>query len=645
MKTLTDKVAKEPVEIHLFELSHLWEFVAWLEQPRTALAFDTETSGLDIYARGFELRLAQFGDRNTSWVIPAKYKGVIEYAIRTAPRLTCHNSNHDLHTIDKHLGISLEDVQPKTIDTFILSHLIDPRNQLDGGVGHGLKNLSCHYVDFFADDGDSALKEVFKANGWTSNTGWSQIDVDDETYNRYAGLDTILLARVLDKLLPLAAPYSELVKFEHKLQLVCAKMERRGLLIDVPYTEQLLAELEAEVEEHNGELVRICRELGVAPLTPRGVRDVFDATFWALSMGGLRKRRPSKGKQYVDVSSSSNQVIVQGLLAMGETLKETTPSGALSVGKDVLNALCDVNMDGERLELREPNKLAVHVKAAKRASKWAEAYVRTMLDIRDENDRIHPKISSLKARTGRMAISRPPFQQLPSSGRKIRDCLIADPGKTLISCDYDQIEMRLLAGMAREQQMMNAIADGVDLHDMTATIIFGPDFTKKQRKLSKVVGFGKVYGAGAKTIAKQTGVLIKQAKEVIDGYDQAFPGIKEYSQELQDQAIKNDRLAIYSEIMGRFLPLDADRVYAALNYQIQGTAREVFAQALVRLDEAGLSSYLLLPIHDEVLAQAPIDRAEQVAKYIGAEVATKYKGVELSAEGDVIGERWGMAYA
>lgn len=645
MRTLTHRLGGGPVAIHFYEGDgDRAAFYAWLDQPRKILGFDTETCGLDIYSGDSKFcRLAQFGDDTSSWVIPARHLDVIQRGVRQAKHLVMHNAPHDVHTADRHLGLPLEEVHTKTIDTLILSHIVDPRGKEDGGVGHGLKDLAAHYVDPRASDGDKALKAVFAENKWTGGTGWSEIPEDHETFWLYAGLDTIIDVRLYNALLPHLAGFERLSRFEHKLQRLLAKMERRGVLLDVEYTEKLQHELTTTVDDNTTGIVQMVRDLGAAKLTPRGQRGVADAVVTALG-GTPPKRRKSNGALYGSVSAESNQVIVAALLEMGEDLTLRTQSGALSVDKDVLNELCDVNKDGERLDLREPNPLAVMVKAAKRANKWNSSYATAMLDTRDPADRIHPKIAGLKARTARMSISRPPVQQLPSSDRTIRDCFIADPGHVIVACDFEQIEMRLLAAVAEESQMIAAIKAGVDLHDMTATILFGSSFTNKQRKLAKVAGFGRVYGGGAKVIAKQTGVSLQQAQAVNKAYDESFPGIKEYGYRLQDTAKRDSRFAVTTPLLGRRLPVDEDRLYAATNYVIQSTARDVFAQALLDLDDAGLGEYLLLPIHDEVIAQAPEAEAEEIAKRIGEIMTGDFQGVPLAAEGEVYGRSWGCGY-
>lgn len=646
MRRISHSLAGGQVNINFYEgPQDSGAFRRWLELSRPCLAVDTETTGLDIFSPGFSCRLVQFGDDLDSWVLPARYVEEVEFALESAKFIVMHNAPHDLLTLDQALGIDMETYYHKVVDTFIVSHILDPRSKEDDStvIGHGLKDLATVYVDEDIADSQKELKEIFKANKWGLSDGWSLIPEDDETYVRYAGLDTIITARVAAKLIPKIKEFTTLFSFEHELMRLLLRMERKGIRMDVEYTQKLARDLESDVERCEAQIISMARELGFAKLTQPGVRQALDAVIWGLA-GYWPKRRRMSTKGYVDMSANSNQTIVAGLQVMGETLTETTDSGALSVGKDVLNDLCDVNMSDERLELREPNPLAVLVKESKRAGKWKSSYLDSMLEIMDTERRVHPKIQGLKARTGRMAISRPPFQQLPSSNASIRNCLMADKGMVLISCDYDQVEMRLLAAMADEPMMKKAIAEGIDLHDMTATIIFGESFTKRERKLAKMAGFGKVYGGGAKTLAKQVGVTEDQARDVIRGYDEAFPGIRDYSKSLEAFAMKDPYRAIYTPLLGRRLPADEKRVYAVTNYMIQSTARDVFAMALIDLDKAGLGGNLLLPVHDEVIAQAPKEEAEEVAKEIGRIMSRDFMGVHLSAAGEVIGKKWGQAY-
>lgn len=643
MKTLTHRVAGAPCSIHFYEGENdLPAFTEWLSRPRPILALDTETSGgFDILALDFGCRVVQVGDAHTAWIIPATYVELIQRAVRSATHLVMHNAPYDLLVLDVHLGLPLAEVHAKTIDTYVLSHIIDSREARDGGVGHGLKEQAAYYVDPEAQDGQKALKEEFARLKLKGDAAWREIPLDNEIYLRYGGLDVILLARLYEKLLPHLAGFERLSRFEHQVQRLLLRMERRGILLDVDYTAQLAEQLDETVETNTAEIERLVRSLGCAKLTPRGLQMVLDITL--RSLGGVPpRRRASKVPAFASVTADS-KCIAPALVAMGETLDKRTKTGQIAVDGIVLDELCDINKDGERLDTREPNPLAVLVKETKRAGKWNSSYAEAMLRTRDAADRVHPRIAGLKARTARMSISNPPFQQLPSSGRLIRDCLIADPGKLLISADFDQIEMRLLAAMAEEPRMIAAIKGGVDLHDMTATVMFGPQFTKKQRKLAKVAGFARVYGGGAAVIAAQTGISFDAAKDVNATYDESFPGIKEWGYKLQRLAEKAD-FNITTPLFGRRLAVDEDRVYAVTNYVIQSTARDVFAQALLDLDAAGLGEHLLLPVHDEVIAQADEDIAKEIAQTIGEVMTRDFHGVPITSTGEVLGHSWGDGY-
>lgn len=324
----------------------------------------------------------------------------------------------------------------------------------------------------------------------------------------------------------------------------------------------------------------------------------------------------------------------EALLALGAELPEKTSTGAPKVDKAVLAALAEG--DGPVAQL------AVALQKAKQAGKFKTTFVEAPLATRDERDRVHPTINSLQARTARMSMSGPNLQQLPSGDATIRDMFIADPGMTLFAIDYSQVELRVLAALSKERKMIEAINEGVDLHDATAAALFGEPFTKAQRKLAKTVGFGKVYGGGAATLARQSGTSIEDVKKAISRYDRSYPAIKRYGRRLMQDA-EYGRLEVVT-VSGRHLPLDRDRLYSATNYVVQSTARDVLAQALVNLDEAGLSEYLMLAIHDEVIGQAPTDEVEEIAAKIAEIMTTKFGPVVLEVDVEILGDRWGNGY-
>ncbi|WNN93996.1 DNA polymerase I [Arthrobacter phage Nitro] len=612
MITLAHTIAGDDCRIYMPERRQdLPGFHDFLAQGDKVLGLDTETTGLGIYERTFKTRLVQIGNAREAWVIRVDlFADEIRKALRQNRHFVVHNAAYDLQVIDRTLGVKIEELASRVFDTKIFAHLLDPRMKSEGGAGLRLKELSEIYVDDTAPDTEQGLTAVFRTikhpdtgKPCTKDNGWAHVPIDNETYVRYAGLDVILVTRLFYELAPIIKDLglNDLSKFEHHLQGLLCLMQRKGMKLDVGYIHTLREDLIREHEEY----ALVAKRYGVENI-------------------------------------NSTDQVASALIGTGETLTETTDSGKWKVDKAVLSLLADLDREWERIEARDPNPLADAVMRAKRASKWQTSYVDAFLDYRDEDDRLHASINGLQARTARMSVSRPPLQQLPSGDHKIRRAVVADPGHLMISSDYDQIELRVLAALADVKAMKHAIATGVDLHGYTAELIYGPEFTKFHRKLSKGTGFGKVYGGGAATLARQTGADMDAVKHAIAEYDRVYPEIKRYSKKLQSRAEFGKKEVI--TVSGRHLPLDRDRLYSATNYVIQSTARDVLAQAIVDLFDAGLGDYLLLPIHDELLAQAPEKDAPEVASEIGRIMSGMFYGVPLSSTGEVTGRNWGAAY-
>lgn len=602
MQTYTYRVNGDECSIHFpAAKQELGDFLDWvIRQP---VAVDTETTGLNYWDAAFRCRLVQFGTPTTAWVLRADlFSDVISAGLQRAPRLLMHNAPFDGLVLDSAGLMSLDDVLAKTTDTYILAHLIDPRAEEDGGVGHHLKALSAMYVDPAAPDTQRALLAVFKELGLTKDTGWAGIPIDHPTYVTYAGLDVLLTSRLYDRLAPDVETMGlgKLARFEHAVQGATARMMKRGMLIDTVYTQSLVGKLAEEKARWDA----VAREHGVEKV-------------------------------------NSTAQVAKALAAMGEELTETTPTGKDKVDADILLRLADIDRDLKRIEAREPNPLAEAVFHSKRASKWSTSYAQALLNDHDAANRIHADIRSLQARTARMSISRPPLQQLPSNDGLVRRCFIPDPGMVIGGIDYKNIEMRILASLANEPTMKKAIAEGADLHDNAATLMYGPDFTKGQRKLAKVTGFGKVYGGGATTLQRQTGAPREAVEHAIAMYDRLYPAIKRYSYRLQRMAGEDGMVV---SPWGRPLPVDDNRLYSATNYVVQSTARDVLAQALVELEAAGFGENLLLPVHDEVIFQAPAADAEEVMAAMVDTMNATMGDVKIEAEGKVYGASWGHGY-
>lgn len=614
MKTYRHTIAGDLVSVHIPQTyEDLEDFRRWVQDAasRGPIALDTETTGLDIFSGTFGLRTVQFGDAHDAWVIHWERGGYFQeftlWVLRTLrPRLLIHNASYDWLVLNQRAGIPLEDLAPLTRDTKIMAALIDPRQPQEGGTGTGLKPLSGHWIDSAAPDTQGDLTAVFRSLGLTKETGWRGIDLDHPTYNLYAGLDVILTSRLYPLLfaeLSRLGVRPMLLDYEHEIARICATMQRTGMVLDSDYCRKLDGKLSEEAE-----------------------------------------RFAARARRYGVENVNSTAQIAEALTGMGEELTERTASGNVKVDKSVLLSLADLDLHTwEPLGARTPNPLAEAVVRSKRAGKWRKAYVQTFLETVDSAGRVHPMVNPLQARTGRMSITRPALQTLPSSDQMVRRALLADEGEVMVSCDFDAVEMRVLAALADVKRMKEAIASGMDLHDFTASLVYGPGFTKQHRKICKGVGFGKVYGGGAPTIARQTGADEQDIRRAIATYDRVYPEIKRFA--ARHQRIARDNRMVTVTLTGRRLPLDRDRAYAVTNYQVQSAARDVLGQALINMDEAGLTSALRLPIHDEVLASVPAREAAEYSREIERCMTMTLGGVPITAGAETKNLRsWGSLY-
>lgn len=625
MRVYPYRVAGQSVEIKVPEDSFdLNAFRHWVTDAnnRGPIALDTETTGLDIYSAGYRLRTVQFGDARTGWVIHYERGGIFQaaadWALRYINKFLIHNAPFDWCVLDRHSSESIESLAPRTIDTRLLAGLVDPRQPQEGGRGTALKPLCAWYVDPGAPDTQGDLTAVFRSLKLTKETGWAGIPLDHPTYNLYAGLDVIYTARLHPALtaeLAMLDVRPKLIAYEHEIARICAVMQRKGLVLDVDYTRKLAEDLGTEALTHAAKALRY------------GVSNV---------------NAPAQ--------------IREALTAMGEVWdpSERTASGALKVDKAVLHRFADLDFQsGEPLGSRRPNPLAAAVLRSKRAGKWKVSYADTFLATADAAGRIHPFINSMQARTGRMSITRPALQTLPSSDQIIRRALMADEGEVMVSCDFSAVEMRVLAALADVKEMKRGFQhadsypkdeypNGFDIHLFTARLVKGPGATPADRKMFKGAGFGKVYGGGYKGVARQTGADPEDMRRTFAEYDRVFPEIRRMSNRWQREAYETGM--VHVSVTGRRLPLDRERAYAVVNYACQSAARDVLGQSLLNLEEAGLLDNLRLPIHDEVLASVPAAEATDYAREIERCMTFDLFDVPITAEADIGKRSWGSLY-
>ena len=298
-------------------------------------------------------------------------------------------------------------------------------------------------------------------------------------------------------------------------------------------------------------------------------------------------------------------------------------TGAWSTNADVLDELAaaGVEIAEKVLEWRQIAKLK---------STYADALVTS---IHPETKRVHTSFSMVGASTGRLSSSDPNLQNIPirtPEGRQIRTAFVPEDGAVLISADYSQIELRLVAHIAKEASMIEAFNHGVDIHAQTASEVFGvplDEMTAETRRRAKAINFGIIYGISGFGLARQLGIARGEARSYIEAYFERFPGIQQYMSDMKLQARED---GFVETLFGRRLYIQgitssngAQRGFAerqAINAPIQGTAADIIKQAMVRMPkalcEAGSPARMLLQVHDELIFECPKDAAEDAIALI-----------------------------
>jgi DNA polymerase-1 len=256
--------------------------------------------------------------------------------------------------------------------------------------------------------------------------------------------------------------------------------------------------------------------------------------------------------------------------------------------------------------------------------------------IHPETGRVHTSYVLASTTTGRLASQEPNLQNIPvrtAEGRSIRKAFVAENGKKLISADYSQIELRVLAHMADTPTLRQAFADGLDIHAMTASEMFGVPIEGMNpaiRRRAKAINFGIIYGISSVGLAAQLGIGRSEAGTYIKTYFERFPGIRDYMEAMKAEARRQGyvktlfgRKVHYPEINTKNPSLRGNFERAAINAPIQGTAADIIRRAMIRmaaaLSEAGLSARMLLQVHDELVFEAPeeeVDKTMEVAQSV-----------------------------
>ncbi|WP_030386500.1 DNA polymerase [Streptomyces sp. NRRL S-241] len=586
MQHLSYRLKGQPISIRVAETENdLEQFREFVSRHRI-LGFDTETTGLDWWAADFRCRLAQFGTGAETWVIPVEkgpaFAEAVRWALLRLEWLVAHNGTYDLHVVEVTLGIAMEELAPKMWDTKLLAHLVDPRAVKERGPGLKLEELTKFYIcETTAEEVKGSIRELAKKYKTTKEKIWKLVELFDPDFLLYAGMDPALayrLFQILYRLVPARSKSQGLIGWEHQLAHVTAKMERTGYLLDVEYAERRCEELSAEQQRQE----LLARTFGVENV-------------------------------------NSNQQLIDVFTDLGVRLTKRTAKGNLSIDDDVLSAI--------------DHPLAAAVVQAKKAGKWRKTWFERALNGRDAENRVHASVNSLMARTSRMSISGSiPAQTFPSGDGYVRHMFLADEGHVSATIDFANMELRYLAAFSRDPTMLNAFVNGLDLHQITA------DAADVARKIGKMANFLTVYGGGWAALMEQAHVDEATARKVLEAFARTYPGVGAFGKRLADEA---RRTGFVYTATGRRLPVDSGKWFRALNYFVQGGSRDVTARALLKLDAAGYTPFMRLPIHDEIVFSFPRKEAPEMAREAAKIMQFPVQGLMIPADVEIGDRSWG----
>ncbi|WP_127599693.1 DNA polymerase I [Nitratireductor alexandrii] len=585
-----EAAAAEPIDRSAYVVIRDMETLRdWIAEAREAgiVGFDTETTSLDPMQAelvGFSLATAP----GRAAYVPVGHKqgagdllggGLAEGQIPVDEALQAigglltdpavlkigQNIKYDWLLLYQH-GIAMAPVD----DTMLISYVLDA-----GKGGQGMDALSERWLGHVP----IPYKEV--AGSGRNAVTFDLVDIDKAT--AYAAEDadiTLRLWRVLKPRLATDGLVSVYERLERPLIDVIGRMEARGISVD----RQILSRLSGEFSQAAAGVEEEIYELAGERFNIASPKQLGDILFGKMGLEGARK----------------------------------TATGQWSTSAQILE---DLAAEGHEL----PRKIVGWRQLTKLKSTYTDALPGF---INPETKRVHTSYALASTSTGRLSSSDPNLQNIPIrtvEGRKIRTAFIAEPGRKLISADYSQIELRVLAHIADIPQLRQAFADGIDIHAMTASEMFGvpvEGMPAEVRRRAKAINFGIIYGISAFGLANQLSIPREEASSYIKKYFERFPGIRDYMDKTKAQVRENGyvetifgRRAHYPEIRSPNPHQRSFNERAAINAPIQGSAADIIRRAMVRMEkalaDAGLDSVqMLLQVHDELIFEAPRDEVE-----------------------------------
>lgn len=549
------------------------EFDRWLKKIESAdlVAFDTETTSLN-YMEAKLVGLSVAVEPQEAAYIPIAHDylgappqldfdrvlGALKPFLEDPNKSKAgQNLKYDMNVLANH-GIKLAGIAQ---DTMLQSYVLDStqRHDMDSMAMRLLDHQTIHFEDVA---GKGAKQLTFN-------------QVELERAGEYAAEDADITLQLFRKMQPMLAAEKTLQKVYEEIELplvpVLSRIECKGALVDAK-----------RLGEHSKELEKRLSEIE---------KEAFEMAGEEFNLG----------------SPKQLQAIFYDKLAL-PVLKKT-PKGQPSTAEPVLQELAlDYPLPKVILEYRSLSKLK---------STYTD---KLPLQINPRTGRIHTSYHQAVTATGRLSSSDPNLQNIPirtEEGRKIRKAFIAPPGYKLIAADYSQIELRIMAHLSQDKGLLEAFAQGMDVHRATASEVFGTPFdqvTSDQRRSAKAINFGLIYGMSAFGLGRQLGIARKEAQEYIDRYFDRYPGVLSYMNNIRSQAAEKGyvetlfgRRLYLPEINARNAMQRQAAERTAINAPMQGTAADIIKQAMIQVDRWLASdkpaAQVIMQVHDELVLE------------------------------------------
>jgi DNA polymerase I len=548
---------------------------AWLARLREAplAALDTETDSLDpMRARIVGISFAVEPGRAAYVPLAHAYPDapeqldLDEVLQRLRPWLEDHNAakvlqhaKYDAHVLANH-GISLRGVRH---DTMLQSYVLEAHRP------HSLESLAQRHLN------RSGLSYEDVCGKGVNQISFAQVDIARAT--EYSGEDSEMTLQVHEVLWPRVQSTGRLREVYENIEMpvsaILQRVERHGVLIDAP----LLARQSQQLAERMVALEQEAYSIAGQPFNLGSPKQIGEILF---------------GK-------------------LGLPVKKKTASGAPSTDEEVLQ------------ELAADYPLPARILDHRGLSKLKGTYTDKLpLMVNPATGRVHTTYAQAVAVTGRLSSNDPNLQNIPirtPEGRRVREAFIAPPGHRIVSADYSQIELRIMAHISGDPGLTKAFAEGLDVHRATASEVFGippADVTSEQRRYAKTINFGLIYGMGAFGLATALGIEQKAARDYIERYFARFAGVKRYMDETKASAADKGyvetlfgRRIELPEIRGGSGPRRSASERQAINAPMQGTAADLIKLAMIAvqgvLDEQGRATRMIMQVHDELVFEVP----------------------------------------